>query len=118
MAMIDTAHKAPFGAITVHRATAWFYSVAESYNIWRARQQTEAEFLSLKRSQLDDAGIALVDVVHDEPTMLDRAIVWFKDRRDAARTARMLDGLSNRQLEDIGLTRADVADYRGQGWTL
>ena len=118
MAMIDTAHKAPFGAITVHRATAWVYSVAESYSTWRARQQTEAEVLSLKRSQLDDAGIALVDVVHDEPTMLDRAIVWFKDRRDAARTAAMLERLPARHLEDIGLTRADVAAYRSQGWTL
>ena len=118
MAMIDTAHKAPFGAITVHRATAWFYGVGQSYSTRRARQQTEAEFLALKRSQLAHAGIALVDIVHDEPTVLSRVFDWIKDRRDTARTARMLQGLSSRQLEDIGLTRADVADYRGQGWTL
>ena len=111
MAMIDTAHKAPFGAISIHRATAWAYSVAESFSTWRARQRTEEELLKLSRAQLDDIGIALGDVIQDRPTLLDRAVVWFKDRRDAARTARMLESLPARHLEDIGLTQADVADY-------
>jgi len=118
MAMIDTAHKAPFGAISIHRATAWFFSAAESFSTWRARQRTEAELLSLSRTQLDDIGIALGDVIQDKPTLLDRAVIWFRDRRDAARTAQMLETLSTRHLEDIGLTQADVADLRRQARVL
>ncbi len=69
MAMIDTAHSAPFGVATINR------------------------FIG------EPAG---------------RLIAWFRDRAEAARTAEALGQLSPEMLNDIGLTSADVENYRRQ----
>ena len=69
MAMIDTAHSAPSGVVTINR------------------------FIG------EPAG---------------RLIAWFRDRAEAARTADDLSNLSPEMLDDIGLTSADVNNYRRQ----
>ena len=69
MAMIDTAHSAPSGVVTINR------------------------FIG------EPAG---------------RLIAWSRDRAKAARTADALDNLSPEMLDDIGLTSADVDNYRRQ----
>ena len=69
MAMIDTAHSAPSGAVTINR------------------------FIG------EPAG---------------RLIAWFRNRAEAARTADALGNMSPEMLDDIGLTSADVNNYRRQ----
>ncbi|MCL5778512.1 DUF1127 domain-containing protein [Limibaculum sp. FT325] len=48
--------------------------------------------------------ITLYRVVSGLSEAISRVQAW----RDARRTAQILSGLSTRQLEDIGLTRADI----------
>ena len=69
MAMIETAHKAPFGAITIYRAVDALMSVAKTVST------------------------SITDYV------------------EARRTVAQLNKLSPRMLDDIGLTRADIAAY-------
>ncbi len=69
MAMIDTAHTAPLGAVTIYR-------------------------------------------VFVEPAS--RVVTWVRERAEAARTANALSRLSSAQLDDIGMTPADIAHYSRQ----
>ena len=73
MAMIDTAPRAPFGAITTFRVT-----------------NTLSELVSTAKT-------------------------WIENKIEERRTAAALSRLSPAMLEDIGLTAADVAQYRSTG---
>ncbi|MBK0399339.1 DUF1127 domain-containing protein [Limibaculum sp. M0105] len=55
--------------------------------------------------------ITLYRAVSVASDIISRAQAW----RDARRTARILNGLSSRQLEDIGLTRADIETLISKG---
>jgi|AutmiccommuBRH23_1029490.scaffolds.fasta_scaffold231574_1 uncharacterized protein YjiS (DUF1127 family) len=56
------------------------------------------------QSTLPLGAITLYRAVSSVSELLSRIQAW----RDARRTARILHNLSPRQLEDIGLTRADI----------
>ena len=66
MAMIDTAHTAPFGAITTYRATNVLSNVAYTVRDWftqKVEARRTAEALSrLSPKMLDDIGLTVADV--------------------------------------------------------
>ena len=111
MAMIDTAQKAPFGAVTIHRVTAGLSSLGQTIREYNARRETEARLLELSPTQLEDIGLSQADFV-ERSTLIGRIYDWMRDRWEVAETARMLSSLDARQLDDIGLTEGDVLRYR------
>lgn len=66
MAMIETAHKAPFGAITIHRATTALFSTAKTVSnriaAYVERQRAIAQLNNLSPRLLDDIGLTRADV--------------------------------------------------------
>ena len=66
MAMIDTAHPAPFGAITIYRAANALSSVVYAVKDWvsdKLEARRTADVLSrLSPKMLDDIGLTVADV--------------------------------------------------------
>ena len=112
MAMIDNAHKAPFGAITTYRITSALTGVADDLIAWNARRKMAAEFELMSPRELEDIGLVAAAKDAKGPDILAKATAWVQGKLDAAKTARELSALSPSLLNDIGLTQADVAHYR------
>ncbi|MEM9139339.1 MAG: DUF1127 domain-containing protein [Pseudomonadota bacterium] len=117
MALIDNAHKAPFGAITVYRFVSGVEALTADFTAWQRQRKSLTKLAAMTPAELDDMGLTVADaqVLNEQGPSL---FAWLgnklAERRDAARTARALATLSPRMLEDVGMTEADVEGYRRQ----
>ena len=110
MSYIDTNRQAPFGAITIFRATTALTGAVDMLTgILTRRTTTLATF---SPSQLEDIGISLADLQPRRPGILSRAAAAFADWNARRRTIAELGRLNDAQLDDIGLTRCDVEELR------
>ncbi len=96
-----TARPAPFGAITV-------YKVISSVSAPFGRTRT-IDMANMSPAIREDLGVTLRDVDPHKSSLLSRAIQWVRDQHVRRQTMAQLSALSDRQLEDIGMSRADVA---------
>ena len=62
MAMTTNAAAAPFGAITVHRATSALGSLVGMFQAWNNHRRTVRALRALSVDQLEDIGLTPADV--------------------------------------------------------
>jgi uncharacterized protein YjiS (DUF1127 family) len=62
MAITHATSAAPFGAVAILRAVKSFSDVAENLNSWNNARITRRELSKLSERQLDDIGLARVDL--------------------------------------------------------
>lgn len=108
MSYIDSNRPAPFGAITIFRATNALSDAVDTLRFPR-RSTALAEF---SPAQLEDIGLSVADVETRRPGFLARMVAAFGEWNARRRTIAELSRLSDAQLEDIGLTRGDVYELR------
>lgn len=115
MAMIDTAHRAPFGAVTIFRTSSALLDVATAFRDRQERRATSNALAAWSPNQLEDIGLTIADIEPRSRGWADRVVAWFRASIEAAQTARELSALSPRMLEDVGMTLADVDRIKRTG---
>ena len=102
MSMIDNVRRAPLGAVTIYRTVEALAGLYDSVMGGR-RGHALTEFTP---GHLEDIGLSAADYI--EPTRPGGLRGWVRDGLAQYRTARELSRLTAAQLDDIGLTHADV----------
>jgi uncharacterized protein YjiS (DUF1127 family) len=119
MAMTDLDHKstprAPFGAITVFRASEAMLSGFDAVRRAFAASHSKADLAAFTPAQREDIGVGLAEVDAGSRGLGTRIIGWAVERRDRYQTVRALSSLTSAQLDDIGLSPADVEVYKRTG---
>ncbi len=110
MSYIDGNRPAPFGAITIFRATTALTDAVDLLLGTLGRRA--ATLASFSPAQLEDIGLSVADVQPRRPGILARTVSAFADWNARRRTIAELGRLSEAQLDDIGLTRCDVEELR------
>lgn len=104
MAMTESAHitarPAPFGAITIHKIVSTLYAPLT--------KQRAVDMTDMSPATREDIGVTLRDLSVDEASLFSRPVRMIRDWVMHRRTVAQLSALSDRQLEDIGMTRADI----------
>jgi uncharacterized protein YjiS (DUF1127 family) len=110
MAYVDNGRPAPFGSITIYRATSALTDAAARVQRWFRRQDRELSRLS--PAELEDIGLSVADVATSHDRFFGHIADTLRAARARRRTVNALGRLSDAQLNDIGLTRFDVEELR------
>ncbi len=107
MSYMEPRRTAPFGAITIYRASSALTGAFDA--IFGARRATPLDRFS--PSELEDLGLSIADLPREfRPGLLEQAVGLFGAWNARRRTISELSRLNDAQLDDIGLTRWDVAE--------
>lgn len=107
MTINNTMQRVPFGAVSIYRAVASLNHAVEAMTAALAPRRTVG-LEGMTPAQLEDIGLPLANVEKDGPSIVSLWINRFVEWRDMQRTVTVLRGLSERQLDDVGLTDADL----------
>ena len=107
MSHIAGNRPAPFGAITIYRATEALTGAADALRAARMRRGTALAAFS--PAQLEDIGLSIADVPAGRRRgTLARLVATIRAWNARRRTIAELERLSEAQLDDIGLTRGQI----------
>lgn len=107
MSYMEPRRTAPFGAITIYRAGSALTDAFDT--VFGARRGTPLGRFS--PAELEDLGLSVADLPDERRTgMLDGIVGIFRAWNARRRTIAELSRLNDAQLDDIGLTRWDVAE--------
>lgn len=119
MAMTDLDHRstprAPFGAITVLRANEVVLSGLDTVRRAFAAPKAKADLAAFTPAEREDIGVGLAEIDAGSRNAVTRMIDWVAEKRDRHHTVRVLNSLTPTQLDDIGLSQAQVVNYQRVG---
>ncbi|MEO1492895.1 MAG: DUF1127 domain-containing protein [Pseudomonadota bacterium] len=95
-----SARRAPFGAITIYKIIS---AVSAPFVGARA-----TDMRAMSPAVREDLGVTLADVDTSEQSLVARVTGWVKDAWLHRSTVAQLSALTDRQLDDIGISRADI----------